>query len=156
MRRNLRLLSLSLLQVSRHQQAEELLRSPQLDVGPDLDRIPTLHQRIEAFVKINGFGGGDSVGEVFARGDLAQGHLAGELEHLQEAPSREPVAVVVNLGLIQVNQPADLVEIIPGIGRDLVFSQLGAGLVAARWIADQRRVVSDNDHGRVAQILKLP
>ena len=155
MMRHLRLLALALLQVSRHQQAEKLLGPAQLDVGFDLDGIPALHQRIEAFVKINGFLGGDAVGEIFACGDLTQGHLAGELENLQEAPPREPVAVVVDLSLVEIDQTPDLVEIIAGVGRDLVFGQLGAGLIAAGGIADQRGVVADDDHGGVAQVLEL-
>ena len=64
--RDLRLLALRLLEVAGNQQAEELLGPAELDVSPDLDRIPALHQGIEAFVKVDGLFGGDSLGEVFA------------------------------------------------------------------------------------------
>ena len=48
------------------------------------------------------------------------------------------------------------VEVIAGVGLDLVLGQLGPGLVAAGGVADQGRVVADDDDGRVAQVLKLP
>ena len=62
----------------------------------------------------------------------------------------------MDLGLAQVDDPADLSEIVEGVGLDLFLGQLGSGLVAARRVADQGRVVADDDDGRVAQVLKLP
>ena len=47
------------------------------------------------------------------------------------------------------------VEIVAGVGLHLFLGQLGAGLVAARGVAHQGRVVADDDDGRVAQVLKL-
>ena len=81
--------------------------------------------------------------------------LAGQVEDLEERPLGEPVAVFVDLGLAQVDDAADLGEIVAGVGFDLLLGELGAGFVAARRIAHQGRVVADDDHGRVTQILKL-
>ena len=61
----------------------------------------------------------------------------------------------MDLGPAQVDDPADLGEIVAGVGFDLLLGQLGAGLVAARWVADQGRVVADDDDGRVTQLLEL-
>ena len=61
----------------------------------------------------------------------------------------------MDLGLAQVDDPADLREIVVGVGLDLLLGQLGAGLVAARGVADQGRVVADDDDGRVTQVLEL-
>ena len=79
-----------------------------------------------------------------------------QVEDVEERPRREPVAVVVDLGPVQVDDPADLAEVVLGVGLDLLLGQLGAGLVAARGIADERRVVADDDDRRVTEVLKLP
>ena len=106
-------------------------------------------------MQIHRFLGGDSLGEIFAGRHLADGHLARQVENIEEAPFREPIAVLVDLGLAQVDDPADLGEIVDGVGLDLILGQLGARLVAARGVADQGGVVADNDDRRMAQFLKL-
>ena len=62
----------------------------------------------------------------------------------------------MDLGSAHVDDPADLVEIVDGVGFDLFLGELGARLVAAGGVADQGGVVADDDDGRVAQLLKLP
>src|SRR5271157_2420215 len=153
---DLGLLALGLLQVARYQQTEELLGSSEFDIGPDLDRIPALHEGIEALMEIDWLFGGDSLGEVFAGAHLAQGHVPHQVENLEERPFREPVAVVVNLRSVQVDDPADLLEVIAGVGFHLRLGQFGPGLVAAGGVADQGRIIADDDAGRVAQVLELP
>ena len=46
-------------------------------------------------------------------------------------------------------------EVVAGVGGDLLLGQRDAGLVAAGGVADERRVVADDDDGRVAEVLKL-
>ena len=62
----------------------------------------------------------------------------------------------MDLGPVQVDDPADLREVVAGVGLDLLLGQRGPGLVAAGGVADQGRVVADDDDGRVAQVLELP
>ena len=62
----------------------------------------------------------------------------------------------MDLGAVEVDQPADLAEVVLGIGLDLFLGELGAGLVAARGVADEGGVVADDDHGRVTEVLELP
>ena len=68
---------------------------------------------------------------------------------------REPVAVVVHLRAGEVDDPADLGEVVAGVGLDLLLGQLRSGLVTARRIAHQRGVIADDDDGGVAQVLEL-
>ena len=66
----------------------------------------------------------------------------------------EPVAVVVHLGLVDVDDLADLLQVIAGVGLDLLRGQPGAGLVAAAGVADQGGVVADDQHRLMAQFLE--
>ena len=102
------------------------------------------------------FLGRDPLGEIFSRGDLPQRHFPRQVQHVQEAPPREPVAVVMNLGLLEIDQATHLHKVIPSVGRHLLFGQLGSCLVATRRVADERRIIPDDDHGRMTQILELP
>jgi len=129
-----------LLEVAGHQEAEELLGPAQLDVGADLDGIPALHQRVEALVQVDRLLGGKPLGEILAGRDLRQGHVPRQVEDVEERPGREPIAVVVDLGAVEVDDPPDLAEIILGVGLDLLGRQLGPRLVAPRGVADERGV----------------
>ena len=96
-----------------------------------------------------------SLGEILAGGDLREGHVTGQVEDVEERPGREPVAVVVDLGPVEVDDPADLAEVVLGDWSTWSFGELGTGLVAAGGVADQRGVVADDDDGRVTQVLEL-
>ena len=107
-------------------------------------------------MKINRLLGGQTLGEILSGRDLREGHQAGEVENLEKGPLREPVAVVMNLGLGEVDDLADLIEVVLGVFGHLGFGQARTGFVAARGVAHQGGVVSDDDDGGVAEILKLP
>src|SRR5262249_13692931 len=56
----------------------------------------------------------------------------------------------------QVDDLADLVEVVPGVLGDLLLGQPGPRLVAPGGVADERGVVADDDDGRVPEVLELP
>src|SRR4051794_41115849 len=62
----------------------------------------------------------------------------------------------MDLGPVEVDDPADLAEVVLGVDLDLFARQLGAGLVASGGVAHQGRVVADDDDRRVTQLLELP
>ena len=61
----------------------------------------------------------------------------------------------MDLGAVEVDDPADLAEVVLGVGLDLFLGQLGAGLVAAGGVADEGGIVADDDDGRVTEVLEL-
>ena len=108
-------------------------------------------------MEVNGLLGGDPLGEIFARGDLAEGHVAGQVEDSGGTSSAKTSRRCDEpRPSIKVDDPADLPEVIAGVRGHLLLGELGAGLVPTRRVADECRVVADDDHGRVAQVLKLP
>ena len=57
--------------------------------------------------------------------------------------------------LLKVDDPPHLGKIVTRVGLDLILGKLGAGLVAARGVANQCRIVADDDDGGMAQLLEL-
>ena len=147
---------LLLLQVAAEQEVEELLGAAQFDIGPDLDGVLALHQGVEVFVERNRLAALEAIGEVLAGRELGDRDLAHQVEDVQERPFAEPVAIVVDLGPLQVDDPTDLGEVVLGVGRNLIFGQdFRTSLVAARGVADQGGVVADDDDGGVPEVLEL-
>jgi hypothetical protein len=66
----------------------------------------------------------------------------------------EPVSVVGHLGAVDVDDLADLGEVIVAIRLDLRMRETGAGLVPAARVADHRSIVADDEHRLVAQLLE--
>ncbi len=62
---------------------------------------------------------------------------------------------MVDFGSVEVDDPADLAKIILRVVLDLLLGQRGAGLVAAGGVADEGRVIADDDDGRVPKVLEL-
>ena len=62
---------------------------------------------------------------------------------------------MVDLGAVEVDDLADLREVVAGVGGDLLLGQGRPGLVAAGGVADERRVVADDDDRRVTEVLEL-
>src|SRR5262249_27916069 len=72
-----------------------------------------------------------------------------------EAEFREPLAVVTDLGAVDVDDLADLAQVIAGIGLDLLLRQPSARLVTTRWVADEGSVVADDKDRLMAEFLEL-
>ena len=82
--------------------------------------------------------------------------LAGQRHHVEERHLAEPVAVVRDFGAVDVDDLADLKEIILGVGLDLFRREAGARLVAAAGVADEGGVVADDEDGLMAEFLEQP
>ena len=57
---------------------------------------------------------------------------------------------------VDVDDLADLHQVILGVGLDLFLGQAGAGLIAAAGIADQGGVVADDEDRLMAEFLEQP
>ena len=69
-----------------------------------------------------------------------------------KAPAYEPLRVTSVLA--DVDDLADLLQVIAGVGLDLLRRQARAGLIAAAGVADQGGVVADDQHRLMAQFLE--
>src|SRR5262249_8112016 len=122
---DLRFLAGVALQVAADHQAEQLLAAAQLDVRTDLHAVEALHQRVQALVQPNGRAGLEALGEIVALQHALHGDLAGQRQHVEELKAFEPVAVVGDLGALDVDDLANLREVILGVGLDLLLRQAG-------------------------------
>ena len=53
--------------------------------------------------------------------------------HVEEAELAEPVAVAVDLGLVDVDDLADLRQVVAGVGLDLLLRSAGRASGRGRW-----------------------
>ena len=107
-------------------------------------------------MKVNRFVIAETFCEVVAVEHLRDGDSIAEVQNVCEREPLKPVSVAVHLGLVEVHDLADLGEVVLRIFLNLVQRQpAGAGFVAATGVADQGRVISDDDDCLVAELLKL-
>src|SRR5207247_578560 len=100
------------LQVAADHQAEKLLAAAKLDIRVNLHAVAALHERVKTFMQINRRPRFQPLGEVVALQHALHGDLAGQAEQIEKTEAAEPVAVVTHLGPVDVDDLADLLEII--------------------------------------------
>src|SRR5262249_40073200 len=105
---DLRLLAGLGLQVTPDQEVVQLLATPQLDVGLDLDRVAALHQRVEALAEVDRRALLDALGEVVALQHPLDSDLPRQGQHVSEGELAKPFAVATYLGPANVDDAADL------------------------------------------------
>ncbi len=150
----LRFLPLSPLEFPRGEEIEFLVGAADLDVRPHHDRVPGLHDRVEQFVHADRGTRGQAPGEVVALDGPRHGHPGGELYHVRQGHLLEPLAIPPDLGVIEVNDPAHLLEVGLRVGVDLLSGQDGTGLVRLRRVPHPRGVITDDDDREVPEFLE--
>src|SRR5262249_49374200 len=133
---DLRLLPGIDLELPPNHQVVQLFATAQLDVGADLDAVAALHQRVEAFTQVDFPAGLDPFGEVVALQHSLHGDLTRQTQHVAEGEAAEPLPVVTDLGPRDVDDAADLCQVVAGVGLDLLCRQPLARVVAAAGVAD--------------------
>src|SRR5262249_47492569 len=133
---NLRFLPGVPLQIASDHQAEKLLTAAELDIGPDLHAVVTLHERVQTPVHVDGRAGLQTLGEVIALQHALHGNLAGQVENVEKREAAKPFPVVADDRLGNVDDLANLFEVIARVGLHLLHGQVGARLIAAARIAD--------------------
>ncbi len=127
----------------------------ELDVGPDRDRVVALQQRVQQLQHRDRLAGGVALGEVVALEHLGDGRGAHQREQLRHRHV-EPLAVEAHLEALGARAPSAPA---PGTSRALASicagSSTGRERRAPARIADPRRVVADDQHDRVPEILEL-
>src|SRR5262249_41614678 len=134
--------------------AEQLLAAAEFDVRVNLDAVVPLHERVQAFVQVDRRARLAPLREVVALEHALDRDLARQREDVEEREPGEPVAVAMHLGLADVDDLADLLEVVDRVGLDLLLREPGARLIAPARIADERGVVADDEDGVVAEFLK--
>ena len=66
-------------------------------------------------MQIDWFFGSQTVCKVLSSRKLRYRHFAAQVEHVEKRPFPEPTAIAIDLGLIQVDDSADLGQIIFGV-----------------------------------------
>src|SRR5207248_66074 len=72
----------------------------------------------------------------------------------EKIEAAKPIAIADDFGPGNINDLADLLQIILSIGFDLFNRETRARLIAAAGIAHQGRIVAEDEHGMVAQFLE--
>ena len=120
------------------------------------DRVVALHQRVEQLEDRDRRARRVARGEVLAVEQLGDRRRAREAEQLRH-PHVEPFAVeaqLVALGIL-VEDLLRLALVGARVGLDLLVAQHGPRVRATARVADARRVVADDQHDAVAEVLEL-
>ena len=154
------------LQVAAHGHIELLIGSPQLHIGVHSHRVVSLQQGIEEFMQGNRGPAAVALGEVVLGQHLAHGAGAEQADHRRQVHALQPLGVVANLqptrGL-EIQQRRVLWLVLPqltqiggGVGGHLFFGQLHPGGALAGGVADAGGEIANDQHRRMARILKGP
>ena len=145
-------------QVAAHQIVERLVGAAQLHVRLERHRVVALHQRVHELVT--------PIWRPAVHPLLKFSRLSicptviwpVSLSTSAKVSLREPLAVAADLQLAGrgVEHLARLLEVGLGVGVDGVVVEHRPGLVAPGGVADLGRVVADDQHRLVAQVLELP
>ena len=144
------------LQIASEHEAVKLLGAAEFDVRLNLDRVPGLHHRVQTFVEEDGLLIFVAFGEIVSCQKLGDGDLAAEIQDLGQPHFPEPVAVAVHFCLVEVDDLADLFQVVASVVLDVFFGQLlRTSCVAPAGIADESRRVSNDDDCLMAEFLEL-
>ena len=152
---DLRRHAVGLLDVAREQEVELLVGAAELHVGVDRHRVVALEQRVEQLEDRDRRAGRVALGEVVALEQLR--HRGGARERGTAPPSAcQPLAVAAHLGAVGVEHRERLAP-----GRSRALRSISSGVEhrprrgAAARVPHARRVVADDQHHRVADVLEL-
>jgi hypothetical protein len=144
------------LQVTGEHEAVELFGAAQFNIGTDFNAVPCLHDGVQAFMQKDGTLFAVAFGKVVACEQLSDGDATAEAENICEGHAAEPVSVAMHFGSLQIDNFADLVEVVAGIVFDFVGCEpFAASFVAAAGVTHECRVVADDNHGLMSEVLKL-
>ena len=105
----------------------------------------------------NGRAGGIPLGKVVACQHLRDSHFAAQRDDIGKAHFAEPVTVPMDLGPRQVDDLADLMEVILRVRFDFIGGQLfTARMIAPAGVSHQSRVVANDNDGLMPEFLELP
>ena len=97
-----------------------------------------------------------AVREVLSLQHLLQGRLRHQAQDVGRGHRSEPLRVVSHLNQLPVEHEAQLLEVRFSVRRDLRLRQHGPRFGATAGVTDQSGVVADDQHDRVAVVLKVP
>src|SRR6516164_7292670 len=144
------------LQLAPDEQVEFLIRSSQLDVGLQRDRVVALRKRIEELVHGDRLSFAVARGEVLALEHARHGVLRSELDHAVGAERLQPFGVERDLGLVAVEDQEHLIGVGLCVRVQLFARERRARDVASRRIADHPGEVADQKDDVVPEVLELP
>src|SRR5262245_13294680 len=144
------------LEVTANHQVEQLLATTKFDVRVDRGAVEALHEWVQALVQRDRLFFFHAIRKVVAFQHPLHGDLSHQPEHVEEAELREPLTVKPHLGLIDVDDLADLRQVVLGIGLDLFLCEALARLIPSTRVADECRVIADDQDRVVAEFLELP
>ena len=152
---HLRRLAVGGLQRPAHEEVEGLVGAAELDVGADRDRVVALEHRVQQLEQRDRLGGRHPLGEVVALEQLGDRDEADEPEQVLHRHV-QPLRVAADLQPLVVGEHLGrLVEVGLGVLVDLRRREHRPGRRAPRRITDPRRVVADDQHDGVPEVLEL-
>ena len=138
-----------------HEVVELLVVAAEFDVGLEGDGVGALHERVHEFVHRDRLVGDPSFGKVVALHDARDGHLAAESEPVGGVHLAEPLGVEADLGLLYVEDFAELLFDGLDVLEDFFLGELLARLALSAGVADHRREVADDEDGLVPEALEV-
>ena len=150
----LRGLAVVALNLAGHQQVEGLVRSAELDVGAQGDRVVGLGEGVEELVHGDRLAGRIALGEVVALQQPRDGVVGAETYEVLGRELVHPLTVEADLRTSHVEQHAGLLDIGGGVPLHLLFGEGRTRLLLARRIADARREVAHQEDRDMPELLE--
>ncbi|MNK76036.1 hypothetical protein D3C87_955970 [compost metagenome] len=142
------------LDLAAHEEVELLVGAAHLDVRLDGDRVVALHQGVEELVEGDGIVALVALGKVIARQHLGDRGLGRQFDGVSEGHAVQPLPVPVDLGLGEVEDQAQLVEVGLGVLLDFLEGEGRPGGFLTGGVADPGGEVADDDDHLVTCVLK--
>ena len=144
-----------LLQLPARENVEELVGSPEFDVGLDRDRVVRLQERVEKVLDGDGSLLFDSLAELLAREHLLRREARAQLDDVTEAELPIPLVLENNPCVLARHDQVELVEVGFGVRHHLVAGLHRPADFLVRRIADLRRPIADDEDDLVAPLRQL-
>ena len=150
----LRGLTRPFLEITPHEQVEQLVGAADLDVGLDGNRVGPLQQRVHELDQRYRFLIAPSTGEVLPVHQTRHGDLGRHLEHICHVHRTEPFRVATNLEVVVEQQGAHHGQTCIDVSIDFLVREALARGVLAGGVAHLCGEVSEDEDGQVPLLLE--
>jgi hypothetical protein len=144
-----------LLQLAAGQDVEELVRSPELHVRLDRDRVIGLQQGIQQVLDRDRRLALLALAEFFARQDLLRGESRRELDDVAQAELPVPLVLQNDSRVLTWHDEVELIEVGPRVLHDLVAGLERTAVIEVAGVPDLGRPVAHDEHDLVPPLREL-
>ena len=151
----MRLLASVLLDLAPCHQVEELFGAADLHIAFQREGVVTLHKGVKELVQVDRVAIIEALAEVVATQHFGHRELRHQRDDTRELQRAEPFGVMPKLGSFGVEDFGSLFEVGRFVRFDVLGCEQGTQLVLVAGVADQCRVIADQEDRVVAEPLEL-